>query len=220
MLKKCSPKSFLTAALLALVILCLAGCGGSSESSKPQPGPYRYYSPTTQRPRRDVAQTTPKPGPKPQAKAHPKAEPYPPSEPDYDPDNLAHRKLSSTHNLSALAPETPFSQAIDVLRNSTTPPLNIVVLWSDLELNTHIDRTTPIGMNAVDGISVRTNLELLLWSVSSGKAELAYTIWDGVIVIATRDSLPTKMTTRVYDITDLTARPADYYLTTSAQQGP
>jgi len=114
-------------------------------------------------------------------------------------------------NPSVLTPDTPFSEAIDVLRNSTRPPLNVVVLWKDLAENAGIYRHTPIGMDGVSGISLRVHLELLLRSISSGAlAEIGYTVEKGVIIIATKNALPDKKIPRVYDITDLVSAPANY----------
>ena len=112
---------------------------------------------------------------------------------------------------STFTPNMPFSEAIDILRNSTVPPLNIVVLWKDLEVNADIYRHTPIGMDGVSRVPLRTHLRLLLTSVSAGSVEkLGYVVEDGVITIATQSSLPTKMVTRIYDITDLVGEPANY----------
>ena len=124
----------------------------------------------------------------------------------------AYRKLGKTINLSALTPETPFSEAIDILRNSTEPPLKIIVLWRDLSENADIDRDTPVGMEAVSGISLGKNLELLLMSVSAGgPAKLGYVVEKGVIIIATKDSVPRTMITRIYDVTHLLSTPANYF---------
>ncbi|MHC4191410.1 MAG: hypothetical protein ACYSUB_17310, partial [Planctomycetota bacterium] len=38
-----------------------------------------------------------------------------------------------------------------------------------------------------------------------------YVVHDGIIKIATEDSLPKLMGTRVYDITDLTAQPSNFF---------
>lgn len=112
---------------------------------------------------------------------------------------------------STFTPNMPFSEAIDILRNSTVPPLNIVVLWKDLEENADIYRHTPIGMDGVSRVPLRTHLKLLLTSVSAGSIEkLGYVVEDGVITIATQNSLPAKMVTRIYDITDLVGEPANY----------
>ncbi|MHC4424352.1 MAG: hypothetical protein ACYSWR_06765, partial [Planctomycetota bacterium] len=108
--------------------------------------------------------------------------------------------------LSSLTPETTFGEAIDILRHSVKPPLNIFVLWKDLEDNADIDRDTPIGIEPLSGIAVGKHLELILSSVSSASDKpLGYVIEGGIIRIATKDSLPKLMGTRVYDITDLTA---------------
>ena len=121
------------------------------------------------------------------------------------------KQLDEIVDLSELTPEMPFSEAIGELKNSVEPPLNIVVLWRDLYDNADIDQTTPINMDAISAIPVGRALELLLESVSGGFADLRYAVEYGVIKIATVESLAVKMKTFVYDVTDLIARPADYY---------
>jgi len=116
-----------------------------------------------------------------------------------------------TTDPSRFSQNMPFGEAIDILRYSTNPPLNIVVLWRDLAEKADIDKTTPIGMDGVSGIPLRQHLELLLMSVSAGStAKLGYVVEKGLIIIATTQSLPNKAKTRVYDITDLVAEPANY----------
>ncbi|MHC4500712.1 MAG: HEAT repeat domain-containing protein, partial [Planctomycetota bacterium] len=123
-----------------------------------------------------------------------------------------HKQLDRVVDLSRLAPEMPFSDALEELKKSVKPPLSIVVLWSDLEQNADIDRTTPIDMEGVSAIRLGTALELLLKSVSAGVAELGYVVKNGVIVIATKESLPSTMETRVYDVAILVGRPAAFYM--------
>jgi len=119
----------------------------------------------------------------------------------------------TTANPSSFKPDMPFSEAIDILRNAIVPKLNIVVLWKDLEENADIYRETPIGMDGLSRVPLRTHLKILLMSVSAGGAgELGYVVDEGVIIIATRGSLPKKMVTRIYDITDLVSEPANYRL--------
>ena len=125
-------------------------------------------------------------------------------------DAIVYRQLAKTVDLSDLQLYTPFSQAIEILRNSTSLPLNIAVLWRDLSENALVERDTQIYMEGLSGISLRAGLELLLRAVSSGPAELGYVVEGGVIIIATKNSLPVKMVTRVYDISDLVAEPANY----------
>ncbi len=126
----------------------------------------------------------------------------------------AYKKANrTTADPSSFTPEMPLEQAIDILRNATVPSLNIVVLWKDLEENADIYRDTPIGMDGVSRVPLRTHLKLLLMSVSAGGAEkLVYVVDDGVITIATQGSLPKKMIARVYDISDLVSAPANYRL--------
>ena len=121
-----------------------------------------------------------------------------------------YKQLKQTVDLSSLTLDTPFSEAIDLLRNSTGPPLTIVVLWRDLSENANVERDTPIRIDGVSGIRLRTGLEILLMAVSGSFAKLGYVVEHGVIIIATKESLPAKMVTRVYDISNLVARPARF----------
>jgi hypothetical protein len=109
--------------------------------------------------------------------------------------------------------EMPFGEAIDILKNSTTPPLNIVVLWKEIGENAAVYRETPIGIDGVPGLRAGQYLELLLLSLSgSASTKLGYTVKDGVITVGTTGSLrPPKKVTRVYDISDLVAEPARYF---------
>ncbi|MBN1392467.1 MAG: hypothetical protein JW947_06660 [Sedimentisphaerales bacterium] len=124
--------------------------------------------------------------------------------PQQNPLNEAvYKQLDRTVDLSGLTPNMPFSEAIALLKNSVDPPLKIVVLWQDLFDNTDIDQSTQINMDAISSTRLGTALKLLLKSVSTGFAELDYTIEDGVIFIGQEESLPKKFETRVYDISDL-----------------
>jgi hypothetical protein len=114
--------------------------------------------------------------------------------------------------ISLLTPDTSFAEAIDILRNSVRPPLNIVVFWKDLEENADIDGDTSIGIEGLSGITLRKHLELILTSVSTvGDSKVSYVVEDGIVKIATEDSLPKLMSTRVYDISYLTAPPAQFF---------
>lgn len=121
-----------------------------------------------------------------------------------------YNQLKKTVDLSALTLDTPFSKAIDLLRNSAEPPLKIVVLWRDLRENANVEPDTPIRIDGVSGIQIRTGLEILLMAVSGSFAKLGYIIDNGIIIIATKQSLHAKMITKVYNISDLLARPARY----------
>jgi len=124
-------------------------------------------------------------------------------------------KPSTVRGPASFTPQMPFSEAIDILRNSATPPLNIIVLWRPLA-DAGVRPDTPIGIDGVAGCKVGQYLDLLLLSLSAGaSAKLGYTTDGGVITIATTDTLaPPKMIARVYDISDLVAPPARYSLPT------
>ena len=130
-----------------------------------------------------------------------------------------YKQLDEIVDLSELTPEMPLSEAIEIIRNSVEPPLKIQPDWRDLYDNADIDQTTPINMEPISGVSVRTALEILLDMVSTAFAELGYVVKEGVITIATVDSLPSELTTLVYDVTDLLGRPATYYTRSGRGRG-
>jgi hypothetical protein len=125
-------------------------------------------------------------------------------------DTSVQNQSRPTVDLSALTFNTTFKEAIDILSNSTNPPLKIVVMWRDLKENAYVEPDTPIKIDGVSEIRLRMGLELVLKSVHSGFDELGYVVKGGVIIIATKPSLPSGMRTRVYDITDLVSQPARY----------
>ena len=128
-------------------------------------------------------------------------------------DVAVNMQLERQVDFSMLTEDTTFEEAIELLRNSVDPPLTIIVLWGDLSENAFIEKDTPINMSGegLNNIILRTALSRLLQAVSSGGfSELDYILEDGVITIATRESLPTSYRTEVYDVTDLTNPPADF----------
>jgi hypothetical protein len=118
-------------------------------------------------------------------------------------DKAAYEELDKPSYVFEFTPEMAFAEAIEQIKYCVEPPLPIVVLWKDLYDNADIDRTTPINMDEISGISPGRALKLLLASVSGGYDRLGYIIEDGVIMIATIESLPERFETRVYDISDL-----------------
>jgi hypothetical protein len=80
-----------------------------------------------------------------------------------------------------------------------------------MQENAGIDRETPIGMDGLSGVPLRTHLKVLLMSVSAGAFEkVGYVVDDGIVIIATQSSLPRKRVTRIYDVSDLVSEPANY----------
>lgn len=129
-------------------------------------------------------------------------------------DVATYKQLDEIVDLSQLTSEMPLSEAIDELKNSVDPPLKIFVNWRDLYDGADIDQTTPINMDPISAIPLGRALDLLLEAVSGGFAELDYSVADGVITIATQESIPSELRTLVYDVTDLLGRPADFYAET------
>ncbi|MHC4148112.1 MAG: hypothetical protein ACYSR5_01380 [Planctomycetota bacterium] len=129
-------------------------------------------------------------------------------------DVATYKQLDEIVDLSQLTPEMPLSEAIEELKNSVDPPLKIFVNWRDLYDGADIDQTTPINMDPISAIPLGRGLDLLLEAVSGGFAELDYAVADGVITIATQESIPSELRTLVYDVTDLLGRPADFYAET------
>ena len=126
-------------------------------------------------------------------------------------DVAVYKQLDEIVDLSALTSEMPLSEAIEEIKNSVEPPLNVFVNWRDLYDNADIDQTTPINMDPISAISLGTGLDLLLEAVSGGFAQLRYAVENGVVTIATEESLQIELKTLVYDVTDLLGRPADFW---------
>jgi hypothetical protein len=118
-------------------------------------------------------------------------------------DHAVSEELDNSAYVFEFTPNMSFAEAIEQIKYCVEPPLPIVVLWKDLLDNADIDRTTPINMDEISGVPPGTALNLLLASVSGGYDRLGYIVEDGMIIIATVESLPEKWETRVYDISDL-----------------
>jgi hypothetical protein len=117
---------------------------------------------------------------------------------------------SAVRTPASFTPQMPLSEAIDILRNCTTPPLNIVVLWRSLD-GAGIYKDTPVGIDGLPGLRVGQYLDALVLSLSAGASDrIGYTIRGGIITIATTTALPApRHVTRVYDISDLVAPPSN-----------
>jgi hypothetical protein len=119
--------------------------------------------------------------------------------------------LGTIVDLSGLLPEMSFEEAVDVLKHSVEPPLQIAVMWNELSDNTEIDRGTPINMEGLPNVKMETALKLLLKAVAGGSDKLAWKIEDSVIVIGTHMTLEPQQQMAVeplsaVDVRDLAAR--------------
>jgi Flp pilus assembly secretin CpaC/tetratricopeptide (TPR) repeat protein len=130
----------------------------------------------------------------------------------WDPlDAKVYDQLDQIVDLSNLTPTMSFADVLNELKNSVDPPLQIQPNWKDLLENADIEPTTPANMEPLSSVKLQKALEVLLAGVSTaGISEVGYIVDEGIIVIATTDSLPQKLVTRVYDITDLVGEPAQY----------
>jgi hypothetical protein len=115
-------------------------------------------------------------------------------------DAVVYEQLEQIIDLSSLGPSTSFADVIEQLKTAVDPPLQIQPNWKDLLENAEVEQATPAGMDPLTGIKLRKALEILLDGVSGDFAELKYVVDEGVILIATADSLPSKMIARVYEI--------------------
>jgi hypothetical protein len=114
-------------------------------------------------------------------------------------DAAVYERLEQIVDLSNLTSSTSFADVIERLGNSVDPPLQIQPNWKDLLENAEVEQTTPAGMDPLTGIKLRKALEILLDGVSGDFAELKYVVDEGVILIATEDSLPSRMIPLVYE---------------------
>ncbi len=125
-------------------------------------------------------------------------------------DAFARGQLNRSAGVASITVDTPLSEAIEALRNSTRPPLNIVVLWRDLYENADVGPETAVQIDGLSGLRAGDVLDLLLRSVSSRNVRIGYRVKGGAVIVATEDSLPDERVSRVYDITDLVAEPANF----------
>lgn len=133
-------------------------------------------------------------------------------------DAAVYKQLETPVDLGELMPDTRIEDAIEVIKKSVEPSLKIVVRWKDLEENAYIERDTLIGIQGLSGIPAGKGLKELLDSISSGITKIDYVVDDGIITIATRESLPSKLVTHVYDITELIGTAANYTSELSTQE--
>jgi len=119
-----------------------------------------------------------------------------------DPANEAVKEqLDEIVDLSNLTPEMSFAEALDDIKNSVDPPLEIVVLWRDVYDNAEIEPTTEINMSTLSQAPLHKGLSLLLKSVAGSDGyKLTYSIGNGVITIASAASIPRDMVTIVHQI--------------------
>ncbi len=120
-------------------------------------------------------------------------------------------QLDMIVDLSGLTPEMPVSEAVALLRNAVEPPLQLVVLWRDLVDNAQIEPASPIEIDGLPDVRMRTALEVLLEALGAGHTELSYRIRGNVITVGTADTLamsarPAPVTPAAIDVEALAAQ--------------
>ncbi len=97
-------------------------------------------------------------------------------------------QLDTIVDLSALDAQMPLNDAVQLLKKSVVPSLNIVVLWNSLSAPySPVEPTTPINMEGMTQVRLRTALDILVKGLPNraGRAGPAWRIKDNVIVIGT-----------------------------------
>ncbi len=94
-------------------------------------------------------------------------------------------------DLSSLNPQMPLREAVDLLKKSVSPPLNIVVLWSNLSDYLRVEPTTPVNIDGMTSVRLGTALDLLVKGIPNrlGSGGPTWKIKDNVIVIGTVHAL-------------------------------
>ncbi|MEN8128198.1 MAG: hypothetical protein ABFR90_10400 [Planctomycetota bacterium] len=128
-------------------------------------------------------------------------------------DRVVNKLLDKTVDLSILTEDTTLEEAIDILQNSVSPPLPILVYWNDLRDSAYIEKDTVINLSGMGlkTVLLKTALTRILEAVSAGSGtELDYVIQEGTVTVATKEALPANFETRHYDVADLLNPPADF----------
>lgn len=103
------------------------------------------------------------------------------------------KQLSRTVDLSKLEEDTTFEEAMELFRNSVDPPLKMVVLWKEISENAFIEKNTAVGFSGegLSSVPLRTGLKIVIEAIGGGGglAQLGYVVYDGVVLVASKDHL-------------------------------
>jgi hypothetical protein len=99
------------------------------------------------------------------------------------------KQLDMEVDVSNLNPQMPLQEAVEVLRKSVEPPLNIVVLWTDLRENSFIEPVSPINIHGMAKVKLGTIVDLLVKNLRVGDVKATWKIKDDVLVIGTPTTL-------------------------------
>ena len=131
------------------------------------------------------------------------------AEPERKPTNEGvYRQLEKIFDFSELSSEMHFADALDAMKNSVEPPLNVFVFWNDLYKEADVDKTSPIHIDSDAKVPLKMAFNLLLDSVSGGFGDLTYTVANGLIYIGPKQSLRKKVKTSTHHVSDVIGPPA------------
>lgn len=99
------------------------------------------------------------------------------------------KQLDTEVDLSVWTRQTEIATAVEILRKSVDPPLNIIVLWRDVESNLSVTPASPINIDGAPRIRLGTALDLLVKGFYDASATAMWRIRDDTIVIGTRATL-------------------------------
>jgi len=118
-------------------------------------------------------------------------------------DEAVYKQLDTVVDLSSLKAEMPLEEAVEMIRRSVNPPLQMVVLWRDLSENAQIEPSTPIITDGLTNAKLSAGLRSLLNGMSNPQfdIQLDYVVEGGVLTIGTDHSLPQRtMEMRVHEV--------------------
>jgi hypothetical protein len=113
--------------------------------------------------------------------------------------------LDQPVDLSVIQSDTPFRQALEMIRTSIEPPLPMMINWNDIQGNAFIGPDHPVGIDGLRNFPIGQVLELLLNAVDGGKGQLAFATRGQILVIASKRSLGDSLNMRVYNVSELTS---------------
>ena len=119
-------------------------------------------------------------------------------------DELLDRQIDG----SMLTEDMPLSEALDLLSESVEPPLPLLIHWKDLQINTLIEKDTPIGVEGFGRLKLQQVLNAILQSTAGREPSPALVADGGVLILASQRMLLKYRTTRAYEIRDLLAAPS------------
>jgi hypothetical protein len=109
---------------------------------------------------------------------------------------------------SMLTEDMPLSEALELLSESVEPPLPLLIHWKDLQVNTLIEKDTPIGVEGFGRLKLHQALNAILQSAAGREPKPVLIADGGILILASQEMLQKYRITRAYDVRDLLAVPS------------